>query len=77
MACVLKELEDLCEDTRSYMETWQAHLYGGEGCEGGREASAMTDVQSILTRDRGMLKIGFEMQLWNNCASLLIPLFAM
>ena len=64
VACVLKELG---EDTQSYMETCQTHLYGREGCEGG---GAMTNVQSILTWDRGMLKIGFEMQLWNNCASL-------
>ena len=75
MACVLKELEDLCEDTQSYMETWQAHLYGGKGVRG-EGASAMIDIQSILTWDREMLKIGFEMQLWNNCASLLIPPFA-
>ena len=26
VACVLKELEDLREDTQSYMETWQVHL---------------------------------------------------
>ena len=55
MACVLKELEDFCEDTQSYMETWQAHLYGGKGVRG-EGASAMIDIQSILTWDREMLK---------------------
>ena len=50
------------------------HTYiEGKGVRG-EGASEMIDVHTILTWDRGM---GFEMQLWNNCASLLIPPFAM
>ena len=47
----------------------------GKGVRG-QWASELIVVQSILTWDR-MLIIGYEMQLWNNCALLLIPPFAM